>query len=93
MARMNIPLNGNGNYGLKEVPLQLSGQYGSDPKNFYVAFKYLRECNSIKYKNIYEFFNHDSDTDRDRKGSVEAAFKRFITNNRFLKPHSCILLF
>jgi len=79
MAPMNIPLNGNGDYGLKEVPLQLSGQYGSGSPYFYGAFKYLRECNSIKYQNIYVFFNQDSDNDIDRKGSVETAFKRFIT--------------
>ena len=34
MACMNIPLNGNCDYGLKEIPLEISGQYGSDPEIF-----------------------------------------------------------
>ncbi len=75
--RMNIPLTGTCDYGLKEVKPKLSGQYGSGPAYFYIAFKYLHECNDITYQNIYVFFNREVDNEKERQAAVEAAFKKY----------------
>lgn len=77
--RMNIPLNGTCDYGLTNVDAKLSGQYGTGPKYFYVAFKYFRECNDIRYQNIYVFFNREVDNEKERQAAVEAAFKKYCT--------------
>lgn len=75
--RLNIPQQGTCEYGLSNVEAKLSGQYGAGPNYFYVAFKYLRECNDIKFENIYVFFNRAFDNEKERQAAVEAAFKKY----------------
>lgn len=77
LLRLNIPQQGTCEYGLSNVEAKLSGQYGAGPNYFYVAFKYLRECNDSKYQNIYVFFNREVDNEKERQAAVEAAFKKY----------------
>lgn len=54
--RMNIPRNGNCDYGLKEIKAEYQGGIGYNGFVFNVSFRYNYICNDKKYENIHCFF-------------------------------------
>ncbi|WP_316785256.1 hypothetical protein [Pedobacter frigiditerrae] len=68
-VQMNIPRNGECDYGLKEVKAKWTGQTGSGPSYFYLTFDYLYNCNGKDYKGVYVDFRPSSSF---TKGGVEA---------------------
>ncbi|TKC10679.1 hypothetical protein FA048_10915 [Pedobacter polaris] len=59
-VQMNIPRNGECDYGLKEVKAKWTGQAGSGSTYFYLTFDYLYSCNGQDYKGVYVYFNPTS---------------------------------
>ncbi|TCC89258.1 hypothetical protein EZ428_16305 [Pedobacter frigiditerrae] len=58
-VQMNIPRNGECDYGLKEVKAKWTGQAGGGSgiyDQYYFTFEYPYSCGGIDYKNIYVTF-------------------------------------
>ncbi|RZL46759.1 MAG: hypothetical protein EOP00_14010 [Pedobacter sp.] len=54
--QMNIPRNGQCDYGLKEVKAKWTGQAGQGDGYFYYTFAYEYICEPNTYKSIYVYF-------------------------------------
>ncbi len=54
--QMNIPRNGDCDYGLKEVKAKWTGQAGGGATQYYFTFEYPYSCNNVDYKNVYVTF-------------------------------------
>jgi hypothetical protein len=55
-VQMNIPRNGECDYGLKEVKAKWTSQAGTGSSYFYLTFDYLYSCNGQDYKGVYVYF-------------------------------------
>lgn len=52
-VQMNIPRNGECDYGFKEVKALWTSQAGAGPSYFYLTFDYTYNCNGSVYKGLY----------------------------------------
>jgi hypothetical protein len=71
--QMNIPRNGECDYGLKEVKAKWTGQTGSGSSYFYFTFDYAYSCNGQDNKGAYVDFTPSSSF---TKAGVEAWIRK-----------------
>lgn len=74
--KMNIPLEGDCDYGLKEIKAIRTGQTGTSTKTFYIAFKYTYQCGVNSYQTLYLFFDTLSDSFREKAIRYVTAYCR-----------------
>ncbi len=75
--RMHIPEKGDCEFGVKETKAILTGQTGSGPDRFYIAFKYKYACDSYAYETIVANFYR---RDNGQKEAVLAAVKKYCSD-------------
>ncbi len=68
-VQMNIPRNGECDYGLKEVKAKWTGQSGSGSTYFYLTFDYVYNCNGQNYKSVYVYFRPSSSFTKEGVGA------------------------
>jgi hypothetical protein len=75
--RTHIPGKGNCESGVKEIKAKLTGQTGSGPDRFYIAFKFKYACDTDTYETIYANFYR---RDNEQTESVLEAVKKYCAD-------------